>query len=294
MPYYQQGPEDYYGPQSGFDAYSGRLNGGQLVMAFMNQLRAIKQRKQEEQWAIEDRELNKRVKEAQIKNYEETANPPKMSDKEWEYNLLQSDPEGHKRMFPEKYVTAQSTMEKSRDTEAGKLEARKAAGIDIKKTGSVGDSPDKVVKEYRLKRNEIESRYNKSLIDVEADHKKEVARIRTDKDVAPTTGTGPSAYQVAIGGALAAKKRAIEVIKAAKEDEIAKLDAAYEQYLPGLAVGREKHPAPHAPAQPAQAAPAPMAIAVPEKASKGDRRTIRRNGVVVEQVYNGTKWLDVK
>ena len=71
MPYYQQGPEDYYGPQSGFDAYSGRLNGGQLVMAFMNQLQAIKQRKQEEQDALQDRQWKQVLQGLQKTKYEQ-------------------------------------------------------------------------------------------------------------------------------------------------------------------------------------------------------------------------------
>ena len=66
-------PADYY-QESGFDPYSGRLNGGALVMSVLNQIAGNKQKKKQEQWDLEDRELNKRYKEAQIANYgEQTA-----------------------------------------------------------------------------------------------------------------------------------------------------------------------------------------------------------------------------
>ncbi len=77
MAYYRgySDPAEQYAGTS-FDPYTGRLNAGQLVAQFMARMAAEKQRKQAEQWEVEDRDLNKRVKEAQIRNYDETA-PPK-------------------------------------------------------------------------------------------------------------------------------------------------------------------------------------------------------------------------
>ena len=70
---YSYGPEDYY-QQGGFDPYTGRLNGGQLVMQVLNQIAGNKRKKKEEAWELEDRALNKRYKEAQISNFLEV--PP--------------------------------------------------------------------------------------------------------------------------------------------------------------------------------------------------------------------------
>ena len=71
---YTDPAQQYQG--SAFNPMTGRLDGGQLVMQFMNRMMAEKQRKQEEQWGIEDRDLQKRLTEAQISNYMETT-PPK-------------------------------------------------------------------------------------------------------------------------------------------------------------------------------------------------------------------------
>ena len=73
MPYRNNGgPEDYYDQSSAFNPYTGRLNGGQLVMQFLQRMQAEKDRKKQAGWDVEDREMNKRVKEAQIRNLDET------------------------------------------------------------------------------------------------------------------------------------------------------------------------------------------------------------------------------
>ena len=73
MPYRNNGgPEDYYDQSSAFNPYTGRLNGGQLVMQFLQRLQAEKDRKKQEGWDIEDRGMKKKLTEAQIRNYDET------------------------------------------------------------------------------------------------------------------------------------------------------------------------------------------------------------------------------
>jgi hypothetical protein len=52
---------------------TGRLNGAQLVMEFINRVQADKEKKKQAQWDIEDRELKKKLTEAQISNYYETS-----------------------------------------------------------------------------------------------------------------------------------------------------------------------------------------------------------------------------
>jgi chromosome segregation ATPase len=56
--------EQYQG--SGFNPLTGRLNGGQLVMEFINRLQALKEKKKQEQWQLEDRELQKEFTKARI------------------------------------------------------------------------------------------------------------------------------------------------------------------------------------------------------------------------------------
>ena len=75
MPYYGRtsDPGDYYtgGQDQNFDPMTGRLLGGQLFMQFMNQLQSLKDQERKRKWEIEDRDLNKRLIEARIKDYEE-------------------------------------------------------------------------------------------------------------------------------------------------------------------------------------------------------------------------------
>lgn len=73
MPYNRYGgPEDYYQQGGGFDPMTGRLQGGQLVMQVLSALAGRKEQKKQEGWAVEDRDLKKRLTEAQISNYGET------------------------------------------------------------------------------------------------------------------------------------------------------------------------------------------------------------------------------
>jgi hypothetical protein len=76
MPYrtYTNPDEQYAG--TAFDPYTGRLNGAQLVMQWMARREAEKQKKKQETWDVEDRELKKRLTEAQISNYYETKPTP--------------------------------------------------------------------------------------------------------------------------------------------------------------------------------------------------------------------------
>ena len=67
-------PAEYY-QGTGFDPFTGRLNGGQLVMQVLNQIAGNKRKKKEEAWGLEDRELDRRYKEAQISNLYEVPAP---------------------------------------------------------------------------------------------------------------------------------------------------------------------------------------------------------------------------
>jgi hypothetical protein len=77
MPYRNYGGSDPAEQYAGtpFDAFTGRLNGGALVMQVINQLAALKKQKQQEGWEVEDRDINNRYKEAQISNLYETPQP---------------------------------------------------------------------------------------------------------------------------------------------------------------------------------------------------------------------------
>lgn len=87
MPRYGYGSdsqEQYQGTP--FDALTGRLNGGQLVMQVLNQIAALKDKKQQNEWDIEDREINKKYKEAATANLLEPNIAPKQ-DKPKGYQL---------------------------------------------------------------------------------------------------------------------------------------------------------------------------------------------------------------
>lgn len=76
MPYrnYVDPTEQYQG--TAFNPYTGRLDGAQLVMQFLARREQEKQKKKQAEWDIEDRDLKKRVAEAQISNYYETKPTP--------------------------------------------------------------------------------------------------------------------------------------------------------------------------------------------------------------------------
>lgn len=78
MPYYNNDPGPEIAQASGgvFNPYTGRLNGAALVMNFLNQIEAGKRKKKEEAWELEDRDLNKRYKEASIRNLDEVKPTP--------------------------------------------------------------------------------------------------------------------------------------------------------------------------------------------------------------------------
>jgi hypothetical protein len=78
---------------------TGRLNGGQLVMQVLNQIAALKRQKKEEGWELEDRDLKKRMIEAQIGNYGEQS-APRQSELEMKIEILKSNPELYDRLFP--------------------------------------------------------------------------------------------------------------------------------------------------------------------------------------------------
>jgi hypothetical protein len=131
MPYRNYGgPEQYYGQGDSFDPYTGRMNGGALVMQVINQLAALKKQKQQEGWEVEDRDINKRYKEAQISNLYETPQPREPAQKgyplppnvrkqvakfheltdETEYDSY--DPQMQQKMF-EEFLDAQGEAKKA-------------------------------------------------------------------------------------------------------------------------------------------------------------------------------------
>lgn len=61
---YMNDPADYY-QNSGFDAYTGRLNGGQLVMAVLAQLAAKKKQEQQDKWDLEGRQAKQALLDMQ-------------------------------------------------------------------------------------------------------------------------------------------------------------------------------------------------------------------------------------
>jgi hypothetical protein len=68
MPNYRYGQvdptEQYQG--SSFNPMTGRLNGAQLVMEFINRMQADKERKQQEQWALQDRAFQEQLRPLQL------------------------------------------------------------------------------------------------------------------------------------------------------------------------------------------------------------------------------------
>jgi hypothetical protein len=141
MPYRNYGgPEDYYGQDSGFDPYTGRLNGGQLVMQFLQRLQAEKDRKKQAGWDVEDREMNKRVKEAQIRNYDETT-PVKAVEPKSDISPVMLKSIMKRLDYPEESILEVDTMNQPARAAAwakaqGDFAARQLQGLKVPKTAA--------------------------------------------------------------------------------------------------------------------------------------------------------------
>jgi hypothetical protein len=76
MPYYNDPSSDIAaGMQGNFNPMTGRLNAGNMVLEFLARLAGQKEKAKQDEWAVEDRDLKKRLVEAQIGNYAETTTP---------------------------------------------------------------------------------------------------------------------------------------------------------------------------------------------------------------------------
>jgi len=100
MPYYNDPSSDIQqGMQGSFNPMTGRLNGGNMVLEFLARMAGQKEKAKQDQWAVEDRDLDKRYKEAQISNLGETTqrNPTSLQER---IALLIGNPELYDRVFP--------------------------------------------------------------------------------------------------------------------------------------------------------------------------------------------------
>ena len=83
MPYSRYGQTDpteqYQG--SAFNPMTGRLSGAQLVMEFLARQEMEKQKKQQAGWDVEDREMKKKLTEAQMGNLDEVTAPRPVAQK---------------------------------------------------------------------------------------------------------------------------------------------------------------------------------------------------------------------
>jgi hypothetical protein len=78
MPYYNDPSSDIAaGMQGNFNPMTGRLNTGNMILEFLARMAGQKEKAKQDEWAVEDRDINKRYKEAQIRNYDE-ATPAKV------------------------------------------------------------------------------------------------------------------------------------------------------------------------------------------------------------------------
>jgi hypothetical protein len=151
MPYrtYTNPDEQYAG--TAFDPYTGRLNGAQLVMQWMARREAEKQKKQQAQWDIEDRELRKRYVESQIAENTKQPAPPKMTEPEFKVWLYENKPDVYKKLYPEPL----SPKEKAKQEALGKGEAEKELGVTEKPTKPTAFDQKKAFLDAALKRGDI-------------------------------------------------------------------------------------------------------------------------------------------
>lgn len=169
MPYnsrYNSGPEDYY-QQSGsnFDPYTGRLQGGNMVLEFLARMAGQKEQKKKEQWETEDRDINNRYKEAQISNLGETTqrNPTSIQER---IALLMENPELYDRLFPKS--AGPKTPEQIESEAAAR--ARGSASVSGPKAADESERKDSVEqrKSATISAKERKKRYEEAMTEIGA------------------------------------------------------------------------------------------------------------------------------
>jgi len=218
MPYnnrYPGGPEDYY-QQSGsnFNPYTGRLDGGNMVLEFLARLAGQKEQKKQAEWDIEDRDVKNDYLRAQSENLRETKPTPQqkmtsfqewmnlgkelgIDPKDWALEFKRADP-----LTPEqRKANATATTEgviagggtvgggannaawKDEATNLGKLMTAKISNLDkeIERYNGYAKKADEEIKKYGSAKNRMAMQKSSEARKAMADAKKSIRSLELYK-----------------------------------------------------------------------------------------------------------------
>ena len=227
MPYnsrYAGGPEDFYQQGGDFDPYTGRLQGGNMVLEFLARLAGQKEQKKKEQWDMEDRSS-----ELEMRKLQQTAAEQGVAMNQRKIQDYQPPIDPLVEMLEGRNVKAKDQM--------NRIELEKERGVQDRLTvaarGTVADKAVKsntmaLRKQYLSAKDRIEASFSRELASIEKQHTEKVAAIRKDKNLTSIEpSVGPNPYLIALKGSLAARDRMKKEAAARKAQELEQLEQAY-------------------------------------------------------------------
>ena len=208
-----------------FNPMTGRLQGGQLVMQFMNRMREEQERKKAESQMSEEMAWKQMLQGLQKTKYEQ--------------DIAAGAREARDYQTPEQKAMAREaeagkahdrSLEEiaKREEERRKTLAANTKTIDAARKKSEADLRGK----YITEKQKVESSYTAALKDAEKQYAAEVSRIRKDKtllEAASNTEAGGNPYLIALQGALASRKRMRTELDTRKKQQLEQLDAAFKE-----------------------------------------------------------------
>jgi hypothetical protein len=265
MPYRtSSGPEDYYQQGSNFDPYTGRLQGGNMVLEFLARLAGQKEKAKQDEWAVEDRGFQEEMRGLQKTQAEQgvTKNQqtiqdyrPPMSQAEQDFRARRAAKEEEKRRLRE--IEAQAKATKS-------VNAAKPT-----KTAKELDS------DYLSDVAEVEKQYAGVEVSARGELQKAMTAIVNNRVFSPDT------FESDIQSAKDQYKEYIDTIAAKKDIALKSIDERYSD-LPRAKLSTAKR---------GRATPTPVP-APTEVYPVGTQRRNKKTGEVQE--WDGTKWVAVK
>jgi len=232
MPYRNYGgPEDYYGQDSGFDPYTGRLNGGQLVMQFLQRLQAEKDRKKQEGWQAEDRQFQQEMRPLQMQAAQQGIQRGQQEISGYRPPL---DP--LVELLEGRNVTEKANKQREREITLRGEEERKTRAADQKTLNTaIAKSKADLNKQYLAAKTSVEKDYSTALKEIEKQFGAQLATLRKPNASGETQGTTATAegspYLRALQGAHASRKRARAELEARKAQQLDELERVYSQKL---------------------------------------------------------------
>lgn len=234
MPRYYGGNsalEQYGGTE--FDPLTGRLNGGQLVMQVLNQIAALKEKKQQGEWDIEDRDMKKAIFDLQQQKYGQDVEQGK-----WEAQHRVDPKEKAKYEFvAERFGNIAQAQQREREIKLRGEEDRKTARLKDNTSAAIVKAQASRDSAYQKAKAAIESKYTADLDGIEKEYVDNAAKTRGSKQASEITkSTVPTPYLISMRGHLAAKNRRKKELELRRAAELEALEKIYESGgdMPGM------------------------------------------------------------